>query len=191
MKIYTKTGDTGTTSLFGGKRVPKDDLRIEAYGTVDELNSVLGVVRSLKPHKKIDEIVKLIQNQLFAVGAELATPNGGNDSYIPRIEVSHVTELEKIIDELQEKLKPLKVFILPGGSVVAAHLHLARTVCRRAERAIVRLSRNEKISKHVIIYLNRLSDLLFVLARYSNEREKHPEIEWMSKNRKIKKKRTN
>lgn len=172
--------------MFGGKRVPKDDLRIEAYGTVDELNSVLGVVRSLKPHKKIDEIVKLIQNQLFAVGAELATPNGGNDSYIPRIEVSHVTELEKIIDELQEKLKPLKVFILPGGSVVAAHLHLARTVCRRAERAVVCLARNEEIGNSIIVYLNRLSDLLFVLARFANAVDRYEEVAWNNQKRKLK-----
>jgi len=187
MKIYTKTGDTGTTSLFGGKRVPKDDLRIEAYGTVDELNSMLGVVRSLKPKKKIDKIVTLIQNHLFQVGADLATPYGSNDSYIPRIDATHAAELEEIIDELQEKLKPLKVFILPGGSVIAAHLHLARTVCRRAERAVVRLARNEEIGSHIIVYLNRLSDLLFVLARFANTVERCKEVAWNNQKRTLKK----
>ncbi|MBI2429379.1 MAG: cob(I)yrinic acid a,c-diamide adenosyltransferase [Ignavibacteriales bacterium] len=187
MKIYTKTGEKGETALFGGERVPKDALRIEAYGTVDELNSLLGVVRSLKPKKKIDSIVDLLQHQLFELGADLATPKGTNDSHIPRITAAHAGELEKVIDALESKLKPLKVFILPGGSKLASHIHLARTVCRRVERTVVRLSRNEEIGEDVIIYLNRLSDLLFVMARFANHIEKHPEIEWSGAKRRNKK----
>ncbi|MEW5798770.1 MAG: cob(I)yrinic acid a,c-diamide adenosyltransferase [Bacteroidota bacterium] len=187
MKIYTKAGDTGETSLFGGERVPKDALRIEAYGSVDELNSLLGVARAMKPKKKIDAILDLLQHQLFELGADLATPKNAKDDYIPRITAAHVTELEKVIDSLEIKLKPLKVFILPGGSKVASHLHLARTVCRRAERAVVRLSRNENIGTDVVVYLNRLSDLLFVLARFANHSEKHPEIKWTGAQRKTKK----
>lgn len=186
MKIYTKTGDKGETALFGGERVPKDALRIEAYGSVDELNSLLGVVRSLKPKKKIDAIVELLQRQLFELGADLATPKGKSDAHIPRITAAHSTELEKIIDSLERKLKPLKVFILPGGSKVASQLHLARTVCRRAERAVVRLSRNENIGDDVIVYLNRLSDLLFVIARYANSLGGNREEKWTSGNRRVK-----
>ena len=187
MKIYTKTGDTGETALFGGKRVPKDALRIDAYGSVDELNSLLGVVRSLKPKKKIDAILDLLQHQLFELGADLATPIGESNSHIPRITATHVAELEKVIDALESKLKPLKVFILPGGSKIASHLHLARTVCRRAERAVVRLSRNENIGNDVIVYLNRLSDLLFVMARFANKSERHKETTWITAKRKSEK----
>ncbi|MDD8017024.1 MAG: cob(I)yrinic acid a,c-diamide adenosyltransferase [Bacteroidota bacterium] len=180
MKIYTKTGDRGETGLFGGERVPKDALRIEAYGTVDELNSVLGIVRSLKPHRTIEKILAKVQNDLFVVGADLATPKGKKNSVIPRIKNSHASSLEKIIDALEENLHPLKTFILPGGSVIASHLHFARTVCRRAERQAVRLSRNEDIGDAIIIYLNRLSDLLFVLARFANHCEDHAETKWVS-----------
>lgn len=186
MKIYTKTGDSGETSLFGGERVPKDALRIEAYGCVDELNSLLGVVRSLKPKKKIDAILDLLQHQLFELGADLATPGGTKDAHIPRIAAAHAEELEKVIDALESKLNPLKVFILPGGSKVASHLHLGRTVCRRAERAVVRLSRKENIGRDVIVYLNRLSDLLFVMARFANKSERQKETAWTTAKRKLK-----
>lgn len=187
MKIYTKTGDTGETALFGGKRVPKDALRIEAYGSADELNSVLGIVRSLQPAPVIDTAVAKIQSQLFELGADLATPNGQKSSYIPRIKKKHVAMLEKMIDRLDAQLEPLKVFVLPGGSLVASHLHLARTVCRRAERAAVTLARTENIGEHVVTYLNRLSDLLFVMARYANMKEKYPEPKWLNKKRNVKK----
>lgn len=187
MKIYTKTGDTGETALFGGERVPKDALRIEAYGSVDELNCVVGVIRSLKPHKSIDTILKKIQHQLFELGADLATPIAHKSPYITRIKSSHSTMLEKIIDKLDVQLEPLKSFILPGGSVVASHLHLARTVCRRAERNVVRLSRNEDIGDAVIIYLNRLSDMLFVMARYANHLDGNEEIKWVGGKRTVKK----
>jgi cob(I)alamin adenosyltransferase len=178
MKIYTRTGDKGDTSLFDGQRVPKDAMRIEAYGTIDELNSVLGIVRADGTDPKIDEILSQIQNQLFELGADLATPRSVRKKHIKRFEAKDATPLEKTIDELEGHLKPLSNFVLPGGSPVAARIHFARTVCRRAERAIVRLSRNEDIGEGIIVYLNRLSDLLFVLARYANHIAKVPETKW-------------
>jgi len=178
MKIYTKTGDKGDTSLFGGQRVPKDALRIEAYGTVDELNSVIGIVRTDNSDQEIDGILEQIQNELFELGADLATPRSIEKRQIKRIEMKDVQVLEKILDGLQEQLKSLRSFILPGGSPVAARVHFARTVCRRAERAVVRLSRNEDIGEEVITYLNRLSDLLFVLARYANHKANIAEVKW-------------
>lgn len=186
MKIYTKTGDTGETALFGGERVPKDALRIEAYGSVDELNCVLGVIRSLGPDRKISAALLKIQHQLFELGADLATPIVHKSPMIPRIKASHAAALERTIDSMERALQPLKSFILPGGSVAASQLHLARTVCRRAERNVVRLSRNEDIGSAVIIYLNRLSDLLFVLARYENLSSAHEEVKWVSGRRKVK-----
>lgn len=180
MKIYTKTGDKGETGLFGGERVAKDALRIEAYGAVDELNSIVGVVRALRPKKKIDVVLKAIQQDLFILGADLAAPNHSKGSSIPRITHSASSSLEKIIDALEVSLTPLKAFILPGGTVVASHLHLARTVCRRAERSVVRLSRSENVADDIIAYLNRLSDLLFVLARYANRLEKKKEVQWVN-----------
>ncbi len=178
MKIYTKTGDKGDTSLFGGQRVPKDALRIEAYGTVDELNSVLGVARADSRNQQIDEILERVQNELFELGADLATPRSANTKHIKRIEPKHSEHLEKSIDTLDVHLKPLKAFVLPGGLPVAARLHFARTVCRRAERTVVRLSRNEDIGEGITVYLNRLSDLLFVLARYANHVANVPETQW-------------
>ncbi len=178
MKIYTKTGDRGDTSLYGGQRVPKDALRIEAYGTVDELNSVLGLARAENTDTHIDGILEAIQNDLFELGADLATPQSVERGKVTRMESRDVQGLEKVIDDLQERLKPLRSFILPGGSPVAARIHFARTVCRRAERTVVRLSRNEDIGDTVMIYLNRLSDLLFVLARYANARAGVPEVKW-------------
>ncbi|MEO8167363.1 MAG: cob(I)yrinic acid a,c-diamide adenosyltransferase [bacterium] len=178
MKIYTKTGDKGDTSLFGGQRVPKDALRIEAYGTVDELNSVLGIVRAEKEKAEIDSILDRIQNDLFMLGADLATPRSQTNKSIKRIEAKDSRHLEKTIDRLEEHLKPLKTFILPGGSATAARLHFARTVCRRAERSVVRLSRHEDIGEGITIYLNRLSDLLFVLARYANQAAGVSDTKW-------------
>ncbi len=178
MKIYTKTGDKGDTSLFGGQRVPKDALRIEAYGTVDELNSVLGIVRSDNQDREIDAILDRIQNELFDLGADLATPGSVASKHIKRIEPRHSEHLEQMIDKLEAHLKPLKTFVLPGGSPVAARLHFARTVCRRAERTVVRLTRNEDIGEGITIYLNRLSDLLFVMARYANHLAGVPETKW-------------
>ncbi|MDH3251767.1 MAG: cob(I)yrinic acid a,c-diamide adenosyltransferase [Ignavibacteria bacterium] len=178
MKIYTKTGDSGDTSLFGGQRVPKDALRIEAYGTVDELNSLLGIVRADNADRRIDDILGSVQERLFEVGADLATPRSLDRDTIKRFQSEDAGPLEHLIDELETHLEGLKSFIIPGGSPVAARLHFARTVCRRAERAVVRLSRNEDIGEGTIIYLNRLSDLLFVLARYANHQAHVPETKW-------------
>ena len=178
MKIYTRTGDKGETGLFGGDRVPKDATRIEAYGAVDELNSLVGIIRALRPKRKIDRILQKIQSDLFVLGADLATKKAGKRSLIPRINRSHITSLEGIIDSLQLSLRPLASFILPGGTVVASFLHYARTVCRGAERSTVRLSRSEDVNENVLVYLNRLSDLLFVLARYTNHIQKKKEMKW-------------
>lgn len=168
-KIYTKTGDDGKTGLFGGPRVNKDDLRIEAYGAVDELNALLGAVRSESPPPEIDSLLSSIQHDLFALGAELATPEparlGTNWNCLPQI-----ARLEQAIDEHDALLPPLSQFILPGGTKVAALIHMARTVCRRAERRVVSLAREsvQPISPELVVYLNRLGDLLFVLARRVN-----------------------
>jgi len=178
MKIYTKTGDTGDTGLFGGDRVTKDAPRIEAYGAVDELNSLIGIIRALRSSKKIDQVLRKIQSDLFVLGADLATRKANKRSLIPRISRSHIASVEKTIDSLQLSLRPLKAFILPGGTVAASHIHYARTVCRRAERSTVRLSRSEEINENALVYLNRLSDLLFVLARYANHTGKKKETEW-------------
>jgi cob(I)alamin adenosyltransferase len=170
MKIYTKTGDNGDTSLFGGKRLAKSNLRIDAYGTVDELNAQLGVVRALKPPTEVDDILEQLQNQLFVLGADIATPIEIVSSKIQRIQQDHIHSLEKIIDQIDTQLKPLHSFILPGGQIVGAQMHVARSICRRAERLIDALGRKENIGKFPLIYLNRFADLLFVLARYVNYR---------------------
>ncbi len=173
-RIYTKTGDGGETSLFGGARVGKDAIRIEAYGTVDELNSSLGYCRSLKLPAAVDRVLGAIQDDLFLLGAILASPGGG----VGRIEQADVERLEKAIDRFDAALPPLRNFILPGGHPSAAMLHVARTVCRRAERLVVRAARSERIDPLVIVYLNRLSDLLFILARTTNRRRKQNEVRW-------------
>ena len=178
MKIYTKTGDKGETSLFGGRRVPKDELRIEAYGTVDELNSVVGTARAFNENKQIDEILGEIQHQLFVLGADLATPAEVKSSAMKRISEEDFTSLEKFIDEIDAQLDPLKSFIVPGGSKSASILHHARTVCRRAERRVVSLRKRNETSETTVIYLNRLSDLLFVLARYANKVSNTAETPW-------------
>lgn len=169
IKIYTKTGDDGTTGLFGGTRVPKDHLRIEAYGTVDELNSVLGVAQSCDMPEKLFPVIQRVSGLLLTVGADLATPLNPPPRYaIPRVTEAEIEWLEQLIDAYEEELEPLKNFILPGGTQAAAYLHLARTVCRRAERCTVALGREEEIGDIVPKFLNRLSDFFFVAARTAN-----------------------
>jgi cob(I)alamin adenosyltransferase len=176
MKIYTKTGDAGETGLWGGLRVPKDSLRVHAYGTVDECNAAIGLARSAPLDAALDALLAEVQSQLFVVGADLATP--GEARNIPRVGEAEVTFLERSIDELEAGLEPLKQFILPGGTPAAAHLHLARTVCRRAERWVVSLAREEPANPQVGIYLNRLSDFLFVAARAANARAGAADVPW-------------
>lgn len=178
MKIYTRKGDGGETSLFGGQRIAKDALRIEAYGSVDELNSLLGVVRAMKPASEIDTLMRQLQEELFVLGADLATPLDVQSKNVPRIEQRHIDFLERQIDRMDAQLTPLTTFILPGGSPVGAQLHLARTVCRRAERLTVRLKKEEAINALTVVYLNRLSDFLFVLARYANNIDGVNETPW-------------
>ncbi|HEX2905239.1 MAG TPA: cob(I)yrinic acid a,c-diamide adenosyltransferase [Phototrophicaceae bacterium] len=178
MKIYTKTGDDGTTSLFSGGRVLKTHLRVEAYGTVDELNSVLGVARAHQPSPQTDAWLAQIQRQLFHLGADLATPLDAKSEWVVRMDADTITWLETRIDEMTAALPPLKNFILPGGSLAAAQLHIARTVCRRAERVAVALAEYEAIGDHVLPYLNRLGDFLFVLARWENQQAGVPEAKW-------------
>lgn len=177
VKIYTKTGDRGTTSLFGGQRTEKGSLRIVAYGTVDELNSVLGVVLSQDLPLDISKKLLRVQSELFVLGSDLASPYGLKVK-IPRVTSSYAKRLEKEIDLWTKQLPLLRNFILPGGSLAGAQLHMARTITRRAERAIVNLDRSEKINKYAIIFINRLSDWLFTLARYVNYLEKKREVIW-------------
>lgn len=178
MKIYTKTGDTGDTSLFGGKRIPKSSIRIDAYGTVDELNAQLGVIRALKPFADVESILAKIQNQLFILGADLATPLDVTPTNVKRIKQNEIQFLETTIDQLDSQLEPLKSFILQGGSIVSAQLHVARAICRRAERLVDALGRKETIGEFPLIFLNRLADLLFVMARYVNKLAEIEETKW-------------
>lgn len=179
MKIYTKTGDKGETGLFGGGRVPKDHLRIEAYGTIDELNSVIGVVISEISDKEVTELLQKVQNQLFVTGSDLAAPKTEkNEKYIQRIDKKFSEELEGYIDQFESRLEELKNFILPGGTKAASYMHLARTVCRRAERIVTTLNKTVEIGPDLMVYLNRLSDLLFVLARYENRVNNIPDVIW-------------
>ena len=166
-RVYTRTGDQGQTSLVGGARVSKSSIRVDAYGDVDELNSVIGVARAQSSDQEIDQILGLIQNDLFTLGADLASPS---EIDVPRIAENFVTKLEGFADQFLSELEPLKEFILPGGSPAGAILHLARTVARRAERRAVALSETEELNPETIVYLNRLSDLLFILARVVNHR---------------------
>src|SRR3989344_6625525 len=187
MKIYTKSGDRGQTSLFGGQKVEKSDLRIEAYGNVDELNSLIGTILAdlvvlvrVEPRLGVKPLIaKLtrVQNELFVLGSDLATPLNIRIK-IPRVVKSFTNRLEKEIDAWQKNLPELKKFILPGGSKVGAKLHLARSTTRRTERSIVRLGSHENINERDIIYINRLSDWFFVLARFVNKLEKIKETEW-------------
>jgi cob(I)alamin adenosyltransferase len=171
-KVYTKTGDKGETSLVGGARVSKASARVDAYGEVDELNSLIGLARSKLNDQEIDDILDTIQNDLFTVGADLASQAEIN---VPRIDGPFIKTLEELSDKFLAKLQPLKEFILPGGAEPGALLHLARAVARRAERRVVALSEAEDINRQTIIYLNRLSDLLFILARVVNHRAGVPE----------------
>lgn len=186
MKIYTKTGDDGTTALYGGTRVPKYHLRIEAYGTVDELNSYIGLIRSQNSHQKTNDSLLKIQNDLFTLGSMLATPSeketlksGKERLNIPKVDADAILFLENEIDKMNETIPPISNFVLPGGNSVVSHCHIARCVCRRAERITVQLSEETDINKQLIIYLNRLSDYLFVLARKLTYEYKIDEIPWI------------
>lgn len=176
MKIYTKTGDAGETGLFGGGRVPKDDPRVQAYGDVDELNAAIGFAAALEPAQFEATALQSIQRDLFTIGAELATPDQAKQR--AALKADQVSALEQLIDTHEATLAPLKNFILPGGTIKAAAFHLARTTCRRAERAVVRLARDSQINPLIIHYLNRLSDLLFVLARATNRQAGGSDIVW-------------
>jgi cob(I)alamin adenosyltransferase len=185
LKIYTKTGDRGTTGLFGGGRVAKDDVRVEAYGEVDELNAALGMARSVEMMPRIDEVLVPVQRDLFAIGAILATPDlekMREQLAKARIDDERIAQLERAIDDCDAELPPLTAFILPGGTPKSAALHVARTVCRRAERRVVHLQRHAPhgvdVPPVVVVYLNRLSDLLFSLARVANVRAGAGEVTW-------------
>jgi len=181
MKIYTRTGDRGDTGLFGGGRVPKNDPRVEAYGDVDELNAHLGLARAIEMMPRIDEVLVPIQRDLFALGALLATPDHAKmheQLAKARIDDDRVAQLERAIDQGEEELEPLRAFIIPGGTPKSAALHVARTVCRRAERRVISLAQTTELPSLVVVYLNRLSDLLFVLARVANRRAGAGEVSW-------------
>jgi cob(I)alamin adenosyltransferase len=181
-RVYTRTGDDGTTALGGGERVPKESARIEAYGTVDELNSQIGAALAAGLDPEIGAALAAVQNELFHLGSDLCMPEGDKArTPVPRIEARHVEALEKLMDGFSRQIAPLENFVLPGGSPGAAQLHLARTVCRRAERLVVALSRKEAIGPFTISYLNRLSDALFVLARAENARRGIPDVLWNSR----------
>lgn len=185
-KVYTRTGDKGDTALVGGKRVAKDSPRIEAYGTLDELNSVVGLARVFNAesldagaaHRFLDDVLRHLQDELFDLGGELATPTESFQEGMYRVGAEQVERLEKWIDRCQKDLEPLKSFILPGGGRIGGYLHQCRTVCRRAEREILRLSRREEINRHVFEYVNRLSDLFFVLSRWIAKQTGEPEYLW-------------
>jgi len=175
VKIYTRTGDFGETSLFGGTRVAKNDARIEAYGTVDELNSVLGAARTTPLPAEVDAVLHDVQHDLFEAGAHLASPG---TSRFPGVDAQRIADLERAIDEMESELAPLKSFILPGGAAASAQLHVARTVCRRAERCVVALHDDTPATISTIAFLNRLSDYLFVAARFANARAGIEDIPW-------------
>ncbi len=185
-RVYTRTGDKGETGLVGGKRVPKDSARVEAYGTIDELNSIVGLARVFneerltkgEEHRLLDQVLRKIQDELFDLGSEMATPEDARYDGMYRVGEKEVKRLEEIIDQCQKELGPLKSFVLPGGGRIGAFLHQCRTVCRRAEREIVRLSRVEDIGEWPIKYVNRLGDLFFVLARWIAKRAGEEEYLW-------------
>jgi cob(I)alamin adenosyltransferase len=181
-KVYTRTGDDGTTALGGGQRLPKDALRVEAYGIVDELNSHLGVVRCAALSQPVEAALTKIQNDLFHLGSDLCILESDKQHrMVPVIEERHVVFLEDLIDRASESLAPLENFVLPGGSLASAQLHLARTVCRRAERLLVTLDREEPLGDFVLQYVNRLSDALFVLARAENQAQGFGDVLWDSR----------
>ncbi len=185
-KVYTRTGDRGDTALVGGKRVAKDSLRVEAYGAIDELNSIVGLARVFneedlaagEAHEFLNEVLCQIQDELFDLGSELATPPEIFTTGMYRVSDEEVKRLEKLMDRCQKDLEPLNSFVLPGGGRIGAYLHQCRTVCRRAERDILRLSRDEDINPTLIKYINRLSDLFFVLARWISKQSGEPEYLW-------------
>jgi cob(I)alamin adenosyltransferase len=185
-KVYTRTGDKGETALVGGKRVPKDSPRIDAYGTIDELNSIVGLARVFNEEKLnagdahgfLDLVLRQIQDELFDLGSELATPDDFSYDGMYRVSEREVKKLEELIDECQKELGPLKSFVLPGGGRIGAYLHQCRTVCRRAEREILRLSRAEPLSEWPLKYVNRLSDLFFVLSRWISKQSGEQEYLW-------------
>jgi len=185
-RVYTRTGDKGETALVGGRRVAKDSLRIEAYGTIDELNAIIGLARVFnaeqlrrgKAHRRLDEVLRRLQNELFDLGSELATPGDAAYEGMFRVGEKEVTALERLMDECQKELAPLKSFVLPGGGRVSGFLHQARTVCRRAERRILALSRAEPTGEWPLTYVNRLSDLLFVLSRWVGKHLGETEYLW-------------
>jgi cob(I)alamin adenosyltransferase len=179
MKIYTKTGDDGTTGLFGGGRVRKDEARVEAYGTIDELNSIVGLARAAEAPREVDSVLAGVQEDLFVIGAELATVTGKEDKLsMPLLGGARTALLEDAIDRIEASLPPLKSFVLPGGSPAGARLHQARTVCRRAERRVLTASTATPIRPEILIYLNRLSDFLFVAARSANQVAGVPDVPW-------------
>ena len=178
MKIYTRTGDDGTTGLLGKARVPKHDARVEAYGSVDELNAVLGLVHAHDTAGLLGELVPGLQMRLFDVGAELATTEPAMLAKLARVGADDVARLESEIDRLEKDLEPLTNFVLPGGTGLAASLHHARTVCRRAERRVTALAAREAVSGELVRWLNRLADLLFVMARWANARSGVPDRAW-------------
>ncbi len=181
MKIYTRTGDEGETGLFGGGRVPKDHPRVSAYGDVDELNSAIGVLRATPPVQFFDPLLESIQRDLFAIGGHLATPDPTKVAAAlekASLSSARVEEFERVIDAADVELPPLRAFVLPAGTPKAAALHLARTICRRAERSVVRLAQESEVHDLFIVYLNRLSDLLFALARLANHRDGTGDVTW-------------
>ena len=181
-KIYTRSGDDGSTALGSRQRVPKDSPRVRAYGAVDEVNSLVGMALAQGLSARLSEALPTIQNQLFHLGAELSTPaNKGKQATVPQIEERHIKAQEDLIDELNAQVGPLQNFILPGGSAGAAALQVARAVCRRAERRLVTLARQEAVRSEALAYLNRLSDLLFVMARYENKQRGIQEPLWDSR----------
>lgn len=181
MKIYTKTGDKGTTSLFGGKRVPKHHIRIESYGTVDELNSYIGLIRDQKIDKNTFNVLIEIQDRLFTLGSMLATEPGNEKVKVPQLFEEDITLLENEIDKMNDVLPEMRSFVLPGGHPTVSYCHIARCVCRRAERLAVHLSEIEPVQEIVVKYLNRLSDYLFVLSRKLTQDNKANEIPWKAR----------
>jgi cob(I)alamin adenosyltransferase len=181
-KVYTRTGDDGTTSLGSRRRVPKDSARIAAYGTVDELNSQIGAAMAAGLDRKLMKVLAGIQNDLFHLGADLCVPEEDKGKMtLPKIEQRHIDALEQLMDRLSEALTPLENFVLPGGAPGAAQLHVARTVCRRAEREVIALRRVEAVGPFTVPYLNRLSDALFVMARYENKKRGIADLLWDSR----------
>lgn len=185
-RIYTRTGDDGETGLFGGPRVSKDDVRLEAYGTVDELNALIGLAAAAVDHADLRDQLQIVQSHLLDIGGELATPDieqrvVRGQAIGPRVGTEEVAELERWIDALDEELEPLTRFILPGGIPAAGHLHHARTVCRRAERRVITLARGANVASPVVHYLNRLSDVLFTMARVVNARAGVEEPQWLGR----------